>query len=93
MAGPKSRLEAARFVKKVYISKAKIAEENNRTMNFGEKGLLICGHIYLGKQLQLQISDCCLEVLQNKEMTSPWSNHCWMLVAELKMVKAPAKSL
>ena len=43
-AGPKSRLEPTRFVQKV-------AEENNRTMSFGEKGLFICGNIYLGKQL------------------------------------------
>ena len=52
MAGPKSRLEATRFVqKRVYISEADIAEENNRTTSFGEKGLFICDHIYLGKQL------------------------------------------
>ena len=38
MTGPKSRVGATRFVqKKVYISKAEIAEENNRTTNFGEK--------------------------------------------------------
>ena len=39
------------------------------------------GHIYLGKQLLPQINDCCQEVLQNDEMTSLWSNHCWMLAA------------
>ena len=86
MIGPKGRLEATRFVqKKVYISKAEIAEENNRTTSSGEKGLFICGHIYLGKQLLLQINSCCQEVLQNNEMTSPWSNHCWVLVASRKM--------
>ena len=82
MAGPKSRLEATWFVpKNVYISESGIAEENNRTTSFGEKGLFICGHINLVKQLLPQINDCCQEVLQNNEMTSPLSNHCWMLVA------------
>ena len=64
--------------------KAEIAEGNNRTKNFGGKGFLICGHIYLGKQLPSQINDCCQEVLQNDEMTSLWSNHCRMLVASRK---------
>ena len=44
---PKSRLEATRLVQErcTYL-RSKIAEENNRTTNFGEKGLFICGHIY-----------------------------------------------
>ena len=67
--------------KKVYISEAEIANENSRTTTFGEKGLFICGQIYLGKQLLPQINNCCQEVLQNNEMTCPWSKHCWMLVA------------
>ena len=78
-------LEATGFVrKKVRISEAEIAEENNRTMSFGEKGLFICRLVYLCKQLLLQINSCCQEVMQNNEMTSPWSNHCWMLVASIK---------
>ena len=67
--------------KKVYISEA---EENNRTTSFGEKGLVICGHIYLCNQLLPQINSCYQEVMQNNEMTSPWSNYCWMLVASRK---------
>ena len=69
--------------KGVHIT-GKIVEENNRTMSFREKGLFVSGHIYLGKQLLLQINSCCQEVMQNNEMTSPWSNHCWMLVASIK---------
>ena len=30
---------------------AKIVEENNKTTSFGEKGLFIYRHIYLGKQM------------------------------------------
>ena len=60
MAGQKSKLAATRFVQnKVCISKAEITKENNRTTSFVEKGLFICGHIYLGKQLLLQINSCC----------------------------------
>ena len=70
--------------KKVHISEAEIAEENNRTMGFGDKGLFLCRHIYLCKQLLPQINSCCQEVMQNNEMTSPWSNHCWMPVASIK---------
>ena len=70
--------------KKVYISEAEIVEENNRTKNFGETGLFICGHIYSGKQLLPQIKNCCPEVLQNNWMTSPWPNHYWILVASRK---------
>ena len=78
-------LETTRFVKKeVYVSEAKIAKENNRTSSFEEKGLFTCRHIYLCKQLLPQIYSCCQEVIQNNEMTSPWSNHCWMLVASIK---------
>ena len=69
--------------KKVYISEVEIAEENNRTMSSGEKGFT-CRHIYLCKQLLPQINSCCQEVMQNNEMTSPWSNHCWMLAASIK---------
>ena len=40
MAGPKSVLEATRFVqKKVHISEAEIAEENSRTTSL-EKGFV-----------------------------------------------------
>ena len=53
------------------MSEAEIAEENNRTTSFGENGLFICGQIYFGKQLLPQINNCCQEVLQNNEMTSP----------------------
>ena len=53
MAGPKSVLEI------VHISKAKIAEENDRTTSFTEKSLFICRHIYLSKQLLPQINRCC----------------------------------
>ena len=42
MTGPKRVLEM------VHI-KAEIAEENNVTTSFGEKGLFICRHIYLCK--------------------------------------------
>ena len=61
-----------------------MAEENDRTTSFGEKDLFICGHIYLGEKLLPQINNYCQEVMQNNEMTSPWSNHCWMLVASRK---------
>ena len=40
MAGPKSVFEM------VHISKAKIAEENDRATSFREKSLFICRHIY-----------------------------------------------
>ena len=43
MAEPKSVIEI------VHISWAEIAEENNVTTSFGEKGLFICRHIYLCK--------------------------------------------
>ena len=69
--------------KKVHISEAEIAEENNRTTSFGEKGLFICRHICLCKQLP-QLNSCCQEVMRNNEMTSLWSNHCLMLVAYIK---------
>ena len=49
--------------KRVYISEAEITEESNRTTSLGEKGLFICGHIYLGKQLLPQINSCCQEVM------------------------------
>ena len=82
MAGPKTVLEATRFVKKkVHVTEVEIAKENNRTLSFGEKGVFICRHIYLCKQLLPQINSCCQEVMQNNEMNSPWSNHCLMLVA------------
>ena len=84
MARPKSKLKATRFVLKRRIYLAEIAEQNNRTTSFGQKGLFICGHIYLGRQLLPQINNCCQEVLQNNEITSPWSNHCSMLVASGK---------
>ena len=71
---------------KVHISEVEIAEENNRTTSLGEKGLFICRHIHLCKQLLPQINSCCQEVMQNNEMTSPWSNHCWMLVAFIKPI-------
>ena len=40
-------------------TQAEIIEENDRTTSFGEKGLFICRHIYLGKQLLPQINNCC----------------------------------
>ena len=43
MTRPKSVFEM------VHISQAEIAEENNITKKFGEKGLFICRHIYLYK--------------------------------------------
>ena len=67
----------------VHIPEAEIAKGNNRTTSFGEKGLFICRHIYLCKQFLPPIKSCCQEVMQNNEMTSPWSDHCWMLVASI----------
>ena len=55
MSGPKSRLEATRFVQKRC---AEIAEENSRTIGFGENGLFNCGRICFGKQLLPQINIC-----------------------------------
>ena len=78
------KLEVTRFIQKRCTYLAEIAEENNRITSFGENGLFIRKHIYLGKQLLPQINNCCLEVLQNNEMPSPWSNHCRMLVASRK---------
>ena len=46
--------------------------------------MFICRHIYLCKQLLPQINSCCQIVMQNNEMTSPWSNHCRTLVASRK---------
>ena len=43
MEGPKGVFEI------VHISQAEIAEENDVTTSFGEKGLFICRHIYLFK--------------------------------------------
>ena len=62
----------------MYISEAEIAEENNRTTSSGEKGLFICGHIYLGKQLLPQINSCCQEVMQNNDfpMVQPLLDAC-----------------
>ena len=82
MAGPKSKLNPTRFVQKRCTYLAEIAKENNRTTSFGEKGSFICRHISLGKQLLAQKATVVkTEVLQNNEMPSPWSKHCWMLVA------------
>ena len=67
MAGPKSRLEATRFVQKRC---AKLAEENSRTTSFGENDLFGCRHIYFGKQFLPQINICCREVMQNNKITS-----------------------
>ena len=53
MAGPKSVLEM------VHTLQAEIAEENNITMSFGEKGWFICRHIYLCKKLLPQINSRC----------------------------------
>ena len=57
MAGPKSKLEATRFVQKRCKYLAEIAEKNNRATSFGENGLSVCRHIYLGKQLLPQINN------------------------------------
>ena len=62
--------------KKVHISETEIAEENKRTVSFGEKACLVCRHVYLCKQLLPQINSCCQEMMQNNEMTSLWSDHC-----------------
>ena len=75
---------AKKCIELLLISKAKIAEENNFTTSFGEIGSFICRHIYLCKQLLLQINSCCQVVMKNNEMTSPWSSHCRMLVASRK---------
>ena len=67
MAGPKS--------KKLYIS----SRNRRETTNFGEKGLLVCRHVYFGKQLLPQINDCCREMLQNNEdfpMVQPLLDAC-----------------
>ena len=65
MEGPKSKLKSTRFVpKRVYIFQAEIAEENNGTTSFREKGSLSCRHICSGKQLLPQINSCCQEVMQ-----------------------------
>ena len=61
---------------KLHISDVEIAEENNRTASFGEKGLFIWGNIYSDEQLLPQINSCCQVVILNNEMTSPSSNHC-----------------
>ena len=68
MAGPKIEVGSNKICpKRLYTSEVEIAEENNRTTSFGEKGLFICGHIYFGKQLLLQINICCREVMQNNK--------------------------
>ena len=59
MAGSNSKSEATKFVQKRCTYLAEIAEENNRTTSFGEKGFCICRHIYLGKQLSPLINNCC----------------------------------
>ena len=56
MAGPKSSWKQQELSRK---GVANIADENNRTTSFGEEGLFICRHIYFGKQLLLQINNCC----------------------------------
>ena len=58
-AGQKSKLEATRFVQNRCAYLAEIAEENSRITSFGEKGLFIRKHIYVGKQLLPQINNCC----------------------------------
>ena len=57
MVGQKSVFEM------VHISKAEIANENNRTTSFREIGSFICRHIYLCKQLLQQINSCCQVVM------------------------------
>ena len=53
MAGPKSVFEIVR------IWKAEIAAESIETTSSGDKGLFICRHNYLCKQLLLQINSSC----------------------------------
>ena len=57
--------------KKVYTSKAEIAEENSRTTSFGENGLFSCGHVCFGKQLLPQMNICCRKAMKNNKITSP----------------------
>ena len=52
MEGPKSVFEM------VYISKAEIAEENDRATSFRGKSMFISRHINLYKQLLPQINRC-----------------------------------
>ena len=70
MAGPKSRVEAKRFVQKVYTPEAETAEKSNRTTSFRETGSFSCRHICLGRQLLPQINICCRKVMQNKSLAS-----------------------
>ena len=63
-------MEATRSDQNVYTSESEIAEENSKTMSFGEKSLSSCEHVYLGKQLLPKIDICSEEVMQNNEMTS-----------------------
>ena len=70
LAGPKSRLEAARFVQKGVHIRGRNCPGNNRTRSFREKGSFSCRHICFGKQLLLQINICCRKVMQNNKMTS-----------------------
>ena len=85
MAGPKSVLEAKRFVqKRCTYQRPKSPRKVIEPRVLEKKGLFIYGHIYLCKQLLPQINSCCQEVMQNNETTSSWSNHYWMLVASRK---------
>ena len=84
MIGPKVVGSNKICQKKVYTS-GRNRRGKTRTTSFGEKGLFIGRDIFLGKQLLPQINNFFKEVLQNKEMTSQWSNHCWMLLASRKM--------
>ena len=86
MAGLKSGLEATRFVQKrcTYL-RPKSPTKIIKPRVLKKKGLFICGHIYLVKQLLPQTNNCCQEVLQSNGMTFPGSNQCWMLVASKKL--------
>ena len=72
MAWPRSVLEATRYVQNgVHNIRGRNRRgKNNRTTSFGEKGLFVCGHICLCKQLLPQINSCCQKVMQNNEMIS-----------------------
>ena len=60
MAGPKSRLEATRFVQNRCT---RLRPKMPTTTSFGKKSLFICGHICLGMQLLPKINNSSQEVL------------------------------
>ena len=63
-------MEATRLDLNVYTLKAEIVEENNNSRVLEKTVLFSCEHIYFDKQLLLQITIYCGEVMENNEMTS-----------------------